>query len=147
MSSFERKFEKINCLLERLKSEASDDTLIVVEGEKDVESLRAIGVNSEIFAIKSCGKSLADIIDEIGCERTREIILLMDFDDHGRELTERLTRSLERMKVKLNLAFWRELSNLLNNDLKDIEGLATYIETLKRKIERRATQLEPMWRK
>ncbi len=145
MSSFERKLEKIDWLLERLRSETSSDTLIVVEGEKDVESLRAMGVRSKILAIKSCGKSLPDIIDEIGCVEGREIILLMDFDGHGRELTKRLARSLERMKVKLNLAFWRELSSLLNNDLKDIEGLATYIETLRRKVECRNLRSELIW--
>jgi len=144
MSGFKRKLEKIDCLLERLRSEASNGALIVVEGEKDVESLRAIGIRSEIFPIKSRGKSLPDIIDEIGYVGSKEIILLMDFDSHGRELTERLTRSLERMKIKFNLTFWRELSTLLNNDLKDIEGLATYIETLRRKVERHSVQLEPI---
>jgi len=145
MSRFERKLEKIDCLLERLRDESSNGALIVVEGEKDVRSLRAIGVKSEIFAIKSCGRSLPDVIDEIGCGGDREVILLMDFDSHGRELTERLARSLERTKVKLNLTFWRELSSLLNNDLRDIEGLAAYIETLRRKVERRGAWLEPVW--
>lgn len=144
MSGFERKLEKIDCLLERLRDEASNGALIVVEGEKDVKSLRAIGVESEIFAIKSCGESLPDVIDEIGCGG-REVILLMDFDSHGRELTERLAKSLERMKVKLNLTFWRELSSLLNNDLRDIEGLAAYIETLRRKVGRRGAWPKPVW--
>lgn len=144
MSSFERKLEKINCLIEKLKCESLSDALLVVEGEKDVESLKTIGIEGDILAIKSSGKNLSDMMDKIISLNKKEIILLMDFDRHGKELTEYLTKTLERMKVKLNLNFWRELSNLLNNDLKDIEGLARYIETLKRKVEGRR-YLDSVW--
>lgn len=133
MSNLERKIEKINCLIEDLKSETSMGALLIVEGERDIEALKAIGIESNMVAVKSHGKSLQDIMDEIGAISDREIILLMDFDEHGRELTERLTRNLERSKVRLNIEFWRKLCSLLENDLKDIEGLSTYIENLKRK--------------
>jgi 5S rRNA maturation endonuclease (ribonuclease M5) len=133
MSSFERKLERINCLIERLRSESSSDVLVVVEGEKDARTLKAIGVESEILTVKSHGRNLTDVVDKIISTGDKEIILLMDFDRHGRELTERLTKILGGMKVKLNLNFWREFSSLLNNDLKDVEGLAKYIETLRRK--------------
>jgi len=133
MSSLERKIEKINCLIEDLKGETFTGALLIVEGERDIEALKAIGIESNILAVKSHGKSLQDIIDKIESIGDREIILLMDFDEHGRELTERLARNLERSKVKLNIEFWRKLCSLLGNDLKDVEGLATYIENLKRK--------------
>jgi len=145
MSGLERKLERINCLLEELRSEVSAGALLVVEGERDVESLKAIGVRDNILAVKSSGKNLPDIVDELCCFGDREVILLMDFDRHGRELTKRLTQSLERMKIKLNLAFWRKLSILLGNDLKDVEGLAAYIKTLRRKVERRRLQPESIW--
>jgi 5S rRNA maturation endonuclease (ribonuclease M5) len=133
MSVFERKLERINYLIEKLKSESSSDVLVVVEGEKDAKALRSMGIESEILTIKSHGKNLVDVIDEISSAGNREIILLMDFDRRGRELTKRLTKILGGMKVKLNLNFWREFSSLLNNDLKDVEGMVKYIETLKRK--------------
>jgi len=137
MSGFERKLERINCLIEKLKSESSSGVLVVVEGEKDARALRAIGIKSEILTIKSHGRNLTDVVDEISSAGDREIILLMDFDRRGREITERLTKILGGMKVKLNLNFWREFSSLLNNDLKDVEGLAKYIETLSRKSGKR----------
>lgn len=134
MSSLERKLERIICLIEDLRSEAAKGALLLVEGEKDAEVLRDIGIECEILAVKSRGKSLQDVLDEIRWFGDREIILLMDFDRRGRELATHLVQNLERMKVKFNLSFWRELSRLLENDLKDIEGLATYIETLRRRI-------------
>lgn len=140
MSSLERKLERINCLIQKLKDEVSMGALLVVEGEKDIESLKALGVESDMLAIKSRGKNLQDMIDKITSMGDKEVILLMDFDRHGKELTERLSRVLEELKVKLNLNFWRQLSQLLNSDIKDIEGLAAYVETLKRKIEGRSQQ-------
>jgi len=137
MSSIERKIERIIFLLERLRGEASEGALLLVEGQRDAEALRRIGVDSEILAIKSCGENLIDLIDRIEKCGKKEIILLMDFDRHGREMTERLIRNLERMKIKINVSFWRELLSLVERDLKDIEGLATYLETLERKSGRK----------
>lgn len=135
MSSLERKLEKINCIIERLKSEASMGALLIVEGEKDVKALREIGIISGVIAIKSCGKSLPEIVDEIVSTGSREIILLMDFDRRGKEITKRLAKSLEAARIRVELNFWQSLSNLLGNDIKDIEGLSTYIRTLRRKVE------------
>ncbi len=133
MSNLERKIERTIFLLERLRDESSEGALLLVEGQKDAEALRSIGVKSEILAIKSCGENLIDLIDRIEKCGKREIILLMDFDRYGREITERLVQNLERIRVKINLSFWRELSSLMERDLKDIEGLVTYLETLEKK--------------
>jgi 5S rRNA maturation endonuclease (ribonuclease M5) len=137
MSSIERKIERIIFLLERLRNEASEGALLLVEGQRDAEALRRIGVESEILAIKSRGGNLIDLMDRIEKYGKKEIILLMDFDRHGREMTERLIRNLERMKIKINVSFWRELLSLVERDLKDIEGLATYLETLEGKSGRK----------
>ncbi|MBS7604904.1 MAG: toprim domain-containing protein [Candidatus Bathyarchaeia archaeon] len=131
----ERKLEKLNYLIERLKDEVSAGALLIVEGEKDIVSLRAIGIKDNIVAVKSGGKTLQEIIDEISLS-DREIILLTDFDRRGRELAIRLCRSFEGMRVKVNLRFWRELCGLLGNDIKDIEGLAVYLKNLRKKVEK-----------
>jgi 5S rRNA maturation endonuclease (ribonuclease M5) len=65
----------------------------------------------------------------------------MDFDRHGREITERLIQNLERRRIKINHSFWRELLSLVEKDLKDIEGLAAYLETLERKSGRKIPSL------
>lgn len=145
VSSLERKLERINWIIEELKDEASRGALLVVEGEKDAEALRSIGIECNILTIKSFGRSLQDVVDEIGWFSDREIILLMDFDRRGRELTRHLSQNLERMRVKFNLNFWKELSSLLDNDLKDVEGLATYIETLRRKVGCKSPQSNTIW--
>lgn len=133
MSNLERKIERIIFLLEKLRDESSEGALLLVEGQRDAEALRIIGVEGEILAIKSRGDNLIDLIDRIEKCGKKEIVLLMDFDRYGREITERLVQNLERIGVKINLSFWRELLSLVERDLKDIEGLVTYLETLERK--------------
>jgi hypothetical protein len=41
---------------------------------------------------------------------------------------------LEKTKIKPNLTFWNQLYGLVGRDLKDIEGLPAYLETLKKRI-------------
>lgn len=133
--SLERKLEKIICVIERLKSEINVDSLLIVEGERDIRALREIGIACNIIAIKSSGKRISDIIDEIISTGSKEIILLMDFDRRGRELTKHIVESLKAARIKVDISFWREIHNILSNDIKDIESLATYIRTLRRKVE------------
>jgi 2,5-diamino-6-(ribosylamino)-4(3H)-pyrimidinone 5'-phosphate reductase len=127
----EKRLEKIQKLLERLEKKAVMGTPIVVEGRNDIQTLNRLGISGDIISAKTSGKSFLDVIGEIEKSGKREIILLLDFDRQGKNWTYRLARCLEGMKITPNLLFWRKLSGLVGRDLKDIEGLATYLETLK----------------
>lgn len=121
-------------ILEHLAEESAKGTPIIVEGKKDIKTLRMLAVEGKIISAKTGGKSLLEVISEIEKTSTREVILLLDFDRRGRELTKKLKQHLEKIGIKLNLKFWSELSKLVGIEVKDIEGLASYMETLKRKI-------------
>ncbi|NWG11807.1 toprim domain-containing protein [Candidatus Bathyarchaeota archaeon] len=127
------KEEKILHVLECLAEESAKGTPIVVEGKKDINALRILGIEGSIISAKTGGKSLLDVISEIEKTEAKEVILLLDFDRRGKELTQNLTKHLDTMTVRLSLNFWRELSSLIGSEVKDIEGLASYMETLKRK--------------
>ncbi|MDI6904514.1 MAG: toprim domain-containing protein [Candidatus Bathyarchaeia archaeon] len=129
-----QKEEKILQILERLTQETAKGTPIIVEGKKDIETLKTLAVKGKIISAKTGGKSFLDVISEIEKSRAREVILLLDFDRRGKEWTKRLKQNLEKTKIKPNLTFWTKLSKLVGKDVKDIESLATYMETLKRKI-------------
>jgi len=133
-SRIERKIEEIQRLLDNLAAEASRGTSLIVEGKRDVETLKKLKITGDIVSAKTSGKTFLDVIREVEERNVNEVILLMDFDNRGREWTKRLTQHLERAKVKPNLVFWKKLSGLVGRDVKDIEGLSAYIQTLKRKI-------------
>lgn len=128
------KEEKILRVLECLTEESAKGTPIIVEGKKDIETLRALAVEGKIISAKTGGKSLLDVISEVEKSGAREVILLLDFDRRGKEWTKRLKQNLEKAKIKPNLTFWIKLSGLVGREVKDIEGLVTYMETLKRRI-------------
>ena len=130
----EKKLEKILKLLERLATESTKGTPIIVEGRNDINALHKLGLEGDIISAKSSGKSFLDVLGEVEGKGKREVIILMDFDRHGKEWTNRLARRLEEMKITPNLLFWRELLGLVGHDVKDIEGLATYLETLRKKV-------------
>ena len=126
-----RRLERILNLLERIAKQTAKGIPIVVEGKKDVQSLHKLDITGDIILAKSSGKSFLDVLSEIEKREINEVILLFDFDRRGKEWTRRVSQSLEKVKITPNLAFWKMLYGLVGRDLKDIEGLATYIDTLR----------------
>ncbi len=129
----QKRLEKIQKLLERIEKQSAKGTPIVVEGKKDIQSLHKLGITGDMILAKSSGKSFLDVLSEIERKERNQIILLFDFDRRGKEWTHRMARRLEGMKITPNRLFWRMLLDLVGHDVKDIEGLAAYIETLKNK--------------
>ena len=128
------KEEKILRVLEGLAEESTKGTPIIVEGKNDIGALRALGVEGKIISAKTGGKSILDVISEVEKCTAEEVIMLLDFDRRGKEWTKRLKQNLEKAKAKINIPFWSRLLALVGSEVKDVEGLATYMETLKRKI-------------
>lgn len=135
-SKLEKKMEKILQLLERLGKETVKGVPIIVEGKNDVHALQKLDVKGDFILAKTAGKSFLDTLSEVEKKEKQEVILLMDFDKRGKEWTKRLTQHLEKMKIKPNSFFWRELLSLVGREVKDVEGLATYMETLRKKCGR-----------
>lgn len=129
----EKRLEKIRNLLERLEKQSTKGIPIVVEGRNDVLALHRLGIAGDLILAKTSGKSFLDVLSEIEKTGKPEIILLFDFDRRGKEWTSRLTRRLEGLKITPNLVFWRMLLGLVGRDVKDIEGLASFLETLENK--------------
>jgi 5S rRNA maturation endonuclease (ribonuclease M5) len=126
--------EQIQRTLDLLIQEAAKGTPIIVEGKKDVESLTQIGVQGQIISAKTGGKSRLDLICSVEESGAKEVILLFDFDRRGREWTGIVRRQLESVRIKADLSFWVELRRFTGKEVKDIEGLFAYMQTLKKKL-------------
>jgi 2,5-diamino-6-(ribosylamino)-4(3H)-pyrimidinone 5'-phosphate reductase len=129
------KEEKILQILAALAEASAKGKPIVVEGKKDVDALRALGVTGTVLTVKTGGKSFLDAVSEIEQIGMSEVILFLDFDRRGKEGTKRLKQSLERAKIKPNTKFWRELSALVGKEIQCIESLTAYMRTLHAKID------------
>jgi 5S rRNA maturation endonuclease (ribonuclease M5) len=128
------KEEKVLQILDALVEESARGTPIVVEGKKDVETLRAFGVEGTVVTAKTGGKSFLDVISEIEQTGAAEVVLFLDFDRRGKEGTKLLKQNLERAKIKPNVKFWHKLSALLGKEIQCVESLTAYMETLKSRI-------------
>jgi len=126
--------EQIQQILEQLAEENKSGKPILVEGEKDAEALKTLGITGKIIFAKKGLKTRLDVISEIEKSSPNEIILMLDFDKEGRELTEHLKMHIEKTGIKANIHYWLKLSSLTGREVKDVEGLAKYLKTLKNKI-------------
>lgn len=126
--------EKIEQIIAKLIEESAKGKLIVVEGAKDIQALRILGVNGTILTVKTGGKSFLGATAEIEQRGTDDVILLLDFDRRGKEGTRRLKQDLERAKIKVDMRFWHGFQALVGRHVQCVEGLSSYLDTLDRKI-------------
>lgn len=131
----QEKEEKVTEALNLLAEESAKGTTILVEGKKDVETLRALNVRGTIITVKTGGKSYLDIVSELEKRKLAKVILLLDFDRRGKQGTNRLRHNLERTGIKVELEVWLTLLGSVGKDVQCIEGLATYLESLKARID------------
>ena len=129
------KQQKLEQLITKLADEAAKGKPIVVEGKKDAQALRELGVNGAIVTVKTGGKSFLEATVEIERLGVGMVILLLDFDRRGKEGTLRLKHDLERAEIKVNTRFWRELQALVGREIQCIESLPSYLSTLQQKAE------------
>jgi len=132
-SRLKEREERIQQVLACLIEESSKGILIIVEGKNDVETLRQLGVEGQIKCAKTGGRTRLDVICEVEESGAKEVIMLLDFDRRGREWTKVLKQRLEKARIKPNLTFWNDLIRFAGREVKDVEGLASYIQTLKKK--------------
>ncbi|HMK94595.1 MAG TPA: toprim domain-containing protein [Candidatus Limnocylindrales bacterium] len=130
-----QKREKLEQLITRLVEEGAKGTPVVVEGKKDAQALRELGVNGSIITVKTGGKSFLKASLEIEGLGVSTVILLLDFDRRGKEGTLRLQRDLERAKIKVDTRFWLQLQALIGREIQCIESLPSYLKTLQQKSE------------
>ena len=127
------KQEKLERLITELAEEAAKGNPIVVEGKKDAQALRELGVNGAIVTVKTGGKSFLEATIEIERLRVDMVVLLLDFDRRGKEGTLRLKLDLERAGLKVNTRFWWESQALVGREIQCIESLPSYLSTLQQK--------------
>ena len=83
---------------------------IIVEGSNDIKALRKIGIESEIIKLNS-GKSLVDFCENLATKYD-EVILLLDWDRKGEELTGRVKEILQSYGTKCILKYRKKIERI-----------------------------------
>jgi 5S rRNA maturation endonuclease (ribonuclease M5) len=98
---------------------------VIVEGEKDVDALRRLGLAGKIVTLNS-GVTLIDFCDRIA-EKYEEVIILTDWDRKGGFLYRTIERNLEgRVKI---ISYYREVFSK-NTMIRTVEGLPSWLDTM-----------------
>jgi 5S rRNA maturation endonuclease (ribonuclease M5) len=123
----ERQREALDELKTILRGEEEPMRFILVEGARDVEALRFLGVNTPIDVCSHVGQAEHDIAAHIS-ERTRSVLVLTDFDEKGVILAKRLTKLLEAEGVQVQVDLRRKIGRLMGVlGLKTVESIDNWI--------------------
>jgi 5S rRNA maturation endonuclease (ribonuclease M5) len=120
--------ERFEGLLEVLAAlrEANEERPVVVEGSRDVVSLRLLGLEGHIIPLHS-GDPLFQVAESIAAQAD-EVILLTDWDAKGQTLFEQLRAALAANGVKVDGAFRDDIRHAIRPTLKDVESLAGHVQ-------------------
>lgn len=120
-ASPEVRLERFQKLIERISFESQRGSVIVVEGLRDRESLRRLGVSGTILCLQNSRMNAIRFAEQLN--DVQDVIVLTDFDRQGVFLAKNLTRILNSQRVRTNLILWRDLRRLTKSDIRSIEEL------------------------
>ena len=123
----ERKREARDELKAILSGEDYEVEFILVEGTRDVEALRFLGVTTPIDVFSHVGQVEHDIATHIS-ERARSILILTDYDEKGVILAKRLTELLTAEGVLIQAELRKKIGHLMGIlGLKTVESLDDWV--------------------
>ncbi len=127
----EERLECITEVLERLQTLA-EDHIVLVEGLKDVDALRKVGIDAEFHCVQSSGGPIraAEHVWRSG----KRAVILTDWDRRGGNLADSLRTNLESLCVGYDESVRRELSALCRCLSKDVESLDAVVSLLESRI-------------
>ena len=131
--------------LEKLMEELQQENLtvpVLVEGKRDVEALRNIGLEGEILMVHE-GHTIIEMCEALA-SRHKEVILMLDWDRKGRQLTERIRRILMTEDIKVNEEFMGRIFFLVCKETKEVEALDGLMVRLRKLGERKKLPLRPL---
>ncbi|MFN3480238.1 MAG: hypothetical protein ACK415_07595 [Thermodesulfovibrionales bacterium] len=118
--------ERLREVFEALR-EVNKKSPVIVEGKRDFEALRKLGIAGEIITLHR-GNNLYDFCEDV-VERHERVVLLLDWDDRGEALYRFLSSHLKGHWEEF--AGFREILKILcQKDIKDIEGIPRLLKNL-----------------
>lgn len=122
------RLEKIEELILELQTLADSGAIIVVEGRKDAESLRRLGINGEIrFASRQPLLEFTELLSGSG----KEIVLLTDWDKKGGLVGRKIIHNLLAYGIMPNTDIRSRIRALVKKRIKDVESLDNYVNKLR----------------
>lgn len=120
--------DELSNVFEKLALESRRGTPIIVEGKKDEETLRRLGVGGEIILIKS----IRGLRRKFENRDVRRVILLPDLDKEGEHLLKLVKKTLEGVVREIDVSYWRRLRILKRIGFTEVESMDLAFRKLQR---------------
>lgn len=107
---------------------AADSFLIIVEGRRDIVSLRNLGITAEI--VPCANRPVAEFCEKIA-EKKKTAVILTDWDRKGGILAARLADQFKNLEVPFETTQREKLLFYSKREIKDVESLHTHVLKLR----------------
>jgi 5S rRNA maturation endonuclease (ribonuclease M5) len=127
---YRKRLERIEELLYELSEYTEKRAIIIVEGKRDVLSLKKLGIEGNFeLATRYSLFNFSEKIAQLGSE----VVILTDWDRRGDLLATKLSGYFESFGLKPELEIRNKLRLIVQKDIKDVESLYTYVSKLRLK--------------
>lgn len=127
MSKDADRYEAIIEILEDLE-ELSEDSVILVEGRKDVSALKRLGISGDIFTVQSSGGPIKAA--EYVYEQKKKGVILTDWDSKGDIIASDLETQLSALDISYDRDIRERLAGQCRKDIKDVQALKELVVKL-----------------
>ena len=127
------RLERLEKVLAELNETNAAGAPVLVEGRRDLESLRAVGVTGDVVILHQ-GKQLFALCEHLAASH-RLVIVLTDDDAKGRRLAKEVDRILALNGGQADHRFRHDLFRLVDGH--DVESLAGFLSRLRDVAQRR----------
>ncbi|MDG6939039.1 MAG: hypothetical protein JRN39_01375 [Nitrososphaerota archaeon] len=115
---------RLAALMRSLNREDGRRTVVVVEGDRDEEAIRALGYRGEVFRLCACGRSYSGLLSASeNCHRT---VLLTDYDRKGSYMLHRASRMLQGKGLVVDTWLRKRIRQITEGQVDHIEELGGF---------------------
>ena len=126
-------FRRLSRIVEELSSCVEQGMPILIEGKKDEEALRELGITGNIIKVSGSGLKLFEVA-EIAAKTSSKVIILTDFDKKGDILAKKLSEDIQSLGSHPDLNIRKNIIKITRRYIKDIESLPKHMKQLELEI-------------
>jgi 5S rRNA maturation endonuclease (ribonuclease M5) len=120
--------EALEELIASLLDASYQGAAIIVEGKRDEQALRALGLPGPV--IMASRRSALDLAED-AARSYPHIILLTDWDGKGDEMCRTIEHHLRSVGSRPDMEIRGRLKKLVKKEIKDVESLSQYAEKMR----------------
>ncbi|MCX6669200.1 MAG: topoisomerase [Methanothrix sp.] len=120
--------EALEELISSLKEVSLQGAAIIVEGRRDEQALRALGLKGPV--IMASRRSALHLAED-AARSFAQIVLLTDWDEKGDEMAKTIELHLRSAGSRPDLEIRSRLKKLVKKEIKDVESLSFYVDRMR----------------